>query len=141
MDPFPNRIISSGEVARVVGVQTFHADPCPTDATRWARSVMVVGDECVAFRRGAGMNVRDQIKPELRFGLVHTATRFEGADATVEVGIDQPVARRHGSAVGHEGLVEDDGRMAIGCSSGNHPLPAGGPTERSGHRVDVGRGW
>jgi len=113
MHPFPDVVDVTRQVAGIVGMETLHPDAGASHATGGSGTLVVSGDLGVAFNSSLGMDRGDAIEPEFRFHLVDTTARLEGPDASIHVSIDQPVTGRHRCAVGHEGLVEDDGGVTV----------------------------
>ena len=113
-DPAADRIVTAGEVEGVVRVQALHAGAGAADAARRPRAG-VVGRR---GRRRARARTRSCAASELvavDVALRPRARRpvdFEPRDADAEVGIDEPVPRRHRRAVVEQRRVADHDRRA-----------------------------
>ena len=111
--PTPDRIVSPSQMPGQVGMETLDPPPGATDSPRGSRPGMPRGDHLFSgFRvpRVCGLYL---FVGELRDGTAYATLRLEAAHGDAKVGINEPIAGRHGSAIFEERRVLDDDGRAI----------------------------
>ena len=138
MHPPPDRIIAAGEEVGVVGVQALDAPSGAADTTVRPRTHVISRDRGVTLS-GVGVVRRLQLGGiDLRLRVANTALRLELSDAAPQIGIDEPVPRRHRAPVVHQGRVPDHHRSAAHRPHDDIELALGTPAEQRRYGVEIG---
>ncbi len=110
-DPPPHRVVATGEMPRVVGVQALDALARATDAA--GRAVLgVLRQRGVALGGVSRVGRRQLVGVDGLLGRAHAAGSFQAADRLHGRWSDEPVARRHRRAVVEQCRVADHDRVA-----------------------------
>src|SRR5690606_19709720 len=136
--PAADRIVTACQVPRVVRVQALDAPTRAADATRGAWAGVIGWDPRIALGGVAGVRRRDRIETDLGLGAVDAAGGLEATHEQSLTCADEPVARRHGGAVGEERLVADDDRAAALVAGDDLVAALRLSTEQRGDRPVVG---
>jgi CRP/FNR family cyclic AMP-dependent transcriptional regulator len=123
LDPAADRIVAAGEEVGVVRVEALHAGSCAPNTTMGARAAMARRQCRVAFRRVPDMRGSKRVGIHRGLRNAHTALGFDPRDGEHEVGVDEPVARRHWCPIVQQRRVPDHGGTAGMCA--HHDLEVG----------------
>ncbi len=105
--PPADRIVASGEMVGVVGVEAFDPDSGAADAATRPGTLVVLRQLCVALGGVAIVRRLEGVGVDVGLGTANPAGPFQATDQEAVAGADQPVPGGHRSAVVEYRCVAD----------------------------------
>lgn len=113
-NPLADRVVVTHQPVGVVSVQALDASARTRHATERPRALVACWNLRVTLRGVGEVRGLEQCCINLGLSLIDTTSCLESRDGGNIVRIDQPVARRHRSAVMQKRCVAHHARIAIG---------------------------
>lgn len=139
-DPVADGIITAGQPVRQVRVEAFHALRRPADAARRARPTVILGHQRVPFSGVTTVGCAKRRRIDGRLSRPYPATALEPGHPSAQVGINQPVAGRHGTAVVEQRGIRDDNRPPVVVRDGHIEGALRRAAQQGGHRIGLSGG-
>jgi len=122
-DEITNGVIETRKIVGEVRVQALHADACTTHAAAGLGELGAHG-RCSSPLRVLFVRALQVSSVNELFKSVYAALALEPTHGVVQIGIDEPVQRGHGSAVAQVRFILDDNRTAVASANDDREAAA-----------------